>query len=329
MRSEQPYQEALLVVPRLRVQGANAISSPMTWGFPSMTAFLGLMDALGRRLPEGSRLEFRGVGVVCHAFEAQVSVGEHARTFRLSRNPHNRNGEPSPIVEEGRIHLDITLIFLVNLATADAAESARQQLADQVGQLIAEMRVAGGTVMPVASGIVGRAARPRLRVLPDGEEGRRGMFRRMRLSWLPGFVLVSRDDLLREHLTTLRRTNPGATRLDAWLDLSRINERAVRIATHESEVGEGVTWEREERTGWLVPIPVGFAALSKLYASGEVGNARDTTTPFRFVEAVYSMGQWVSPHRLTDANDLLWYRAYDEAAGVYECRNDFALPSAG
>jgi len=31
----------LLVLPRLRIQNANAISSPMTWGFPAMSAFIG------------------------------------------------------------------------------------------------------------------------------------------------------------------------------------------------------------------------------------------------------------------------------------------------
>ena len=39
-------ERALLLVPHLQVQNANAISSPMTWGFPSITAFVGLMAAL-------------------------------------------------------------------------------------------------------------------------------------------------------------------------------------------------------------------------------------------------------------------------------------------
>ena len=41
-------ERALLLVPHLQVQNANAISSPMTWGFPSITAFVGLMAALER-----------------------------------------------------------------------------------------------------------------------------------------------------------------------------------------------------------------------------------------------------------------------------------------
>ena len=38
--------QAILVLPHLRIQNANAIGSPLTHGFPSITAFTGLMWAL-------------------------------------------------------------------------------------------------------------------------------------------------------------------------------------------------------------------------------------------------------------------------------------------
>ena len=38
--------EAVLLLPRLRVQNANAISSPLTWGFPPPSAFTGFAHAL-------------------------------------------------------------------------------------------------------------------------------------------------------------------------------------------------------------------------------------------------------------------------------------------
>ena len=50
MTTENGVSKALLVLPRLRIQNANAISSPLTWGFPAITAFTGLMTALKRRL---------------------------------------------------------------------------------------------------------------------------------------------------------------------------------------------------------------------------------------------------------------------------------------
>lgn len=324
---EQSYQEAVLVLPRMRVQNANAVSSPMTWGFPSITAFIGLMHALARRLPTDCGLEFRGVGVICHDHEAQVTEGGYTRAFRLSRNPVDKDGSTAAIVEEGRIHLDITLVFLVNLTGQEQTDSARQQLAQLALDTVAEMRIAGGSVFPAMQAGTRRQQRPLLQELPDTPTDQKDAFRRMSRRWLPGFALVARDDLLQSHLTTLQQTDADSTALDAWLDLSRLNHRVVRSPGTDSKTGEAtetVEWITERPKGWTVPIPVGYAALSALHAAGTVANARDMTTPFRFVESVYSVGQWVSPHRLADLNDLLWYSKVDEPTGLYRCCNDYA-----
>ena len=328
VHDEENYQDAVLLLPRLRVQNANAISSPMTWGFPSVTAFIGLMHALARRLPSDD-LEFRGVGVICHDYEAQVTEGGYTRAFCLTRNPVDKDGSTLAIVEEGRIHLDITLVFLVNLAAPRWAETERQQLAQKVNTVLADMRIAGGSVLPPLPG--GRGPRPQLRLLPDLESDRQDDFRRMRRRWLPGFALVARDDLLHAHLAKLQQADARVTVLDAWLDLSRRNHRATRttrVDDRTAEVSEAIEWVTERHKGWTVPIPVGYAGLSELYAAGAVARARDTTTPFRFVESVYSIGQWVSPHRLTDVNDLLWYGQYDEKNQLYRCCNDFVVSSS-
>lgn len=73
-----------------------------------------------------------------------------------------------------------------------------------------------------------------------------------------------------------------------------------------------------------MPIPVGYGALGKLHAAGSVANTRDTTTPFRFVESLYSVGQWISPHRLDSPQQLLWYVDSQPDTNLYRCRNDFA-----
>src|SRR5699024_1792246 len=53
----------LLILPRLRVQNANAISAPLVWGFPAMTAFIGFMQVLERKLPNELYLQLEQVGV--------------------------------------------------------------------------------------------------------------------------------------------------------------------------------------------------------------------------------------------------------------------------
>ena len=67
--TECPHFDHLLVIPHLRVQNANAISSAMTHGLPSMTAFIGVMWALERRIrAAGLDIQFNAVGVVCHGY---------------------------------------------------------------------------------------------------------------------------------------------------------------------------------------------------------------------------------------------------------------------
>ncbi|MGD9945940.1 MAG: type I-F CRISPR-associated protein Csy2, partial [Burkholderiaceae bacterium] len=63
----------LLIVPHIRIQNANALSSQMTWGFPAISAFIGAMHALQRRLAGRHALLFDGIGVICHDFQAQVT----------------------------------------------------------------------------------------------------------------------------------------------------------------------------------------------------------------------------------------------------------------
>lgn len=314
----------LLILPHLRVQNANAISSPMTWGFPAMSAFVGLMHALERKLPEAIELEFQSVGVICHDYQAQVSRGGFTRRFHLARHPIDKSGKTAAIVEEGRIHLDITLVFAVRGEACHGDDVTGQRVASEVAEIVSGMRIAGGSVIPPPLGKTLRQ-RPWLERLDDDPEARALRFRRLRRRWLPGFALVCRDDLLIRRLAEMREESSEATVLDAWLDLSRLNHecRLTETANGEGETREKVSWEIRRPPGWLVPIPVGYGAISRLFDPDEVVRARDTTTRLRFVESLYTIGQWVSPHRLSRPEELLWYVDNDLEAGLYRLANDF------
>ena len=318
-----PQHPALLLLPRIRVQNANAISSPMTWGFPAMTAFLGLMTGLERRLGRESGIAFRAVGVVCHSFEAQVTTEGYTRAFHLTRNPVLADGSTAGIVEEGRVHLELSLVFDVLLRSDKLGESERQALVDLVAHTLAGMRLAGGSVMPALPMVRARPPRPMLELEAQEDADKRQQFRKLMRRCLPGFALVSRDDLLQQRLAAMQAASPETSALDAWLDLSRWNHHATP-GTDAAEAAP-CTWQTDARLGWTVPIPVGYAALSALHSGGSVVNARDAHTPFRFVETLWSMGQWVSPHRLKNLDDLLWYASTEgDTPDVYRCCNDYA-----
>lgn len=310
---------SLLIIPRLRVQNANAISSPMTWGFPAMSAFLGLMHALERKCPEHINLEFEGVGIVCHEFSPQVSDSGRTKAFHLTRNPVDKKGGTAAIVEEGRAHFDITLVFAVRGEACLVPKEQRSAIAAEVADVLAGMRVAGGTVVPPLLGENSQRFNAKLIPLNEQPDERARQFKRLRRSWLPGFSLVARDDLLSEHLAEMQKRNPGATLLDAWLDLSRLNIECQR----EGDDADSVRWEARRSPGWIVPIPVGYSALTEVFAPGAVADARDVHTPFRFVEGVYSVGQWISPHRLQIPEELIWYVHSEPEQGLYRCANNY------
>ena len=82
-------------------------------------------------------------------------------------------------------------------------------------------------------------------------------------------------------------------------------------------------WEylKKPRQGYLVPIMVGYKAISDVYSNEEVKNTRDNETEVCFVESVHSVGQWQSAHRIRTLEDLekcLWQYNYKE--NWYLCR---------
>ncbi|MCL5974563.1 MAG: type I-F CRISPR-associated protein Csy2, partial [Gammaproteobacteria bacterium] len=67
----------LIHLPHLQVQNANALSSPFTIGFPAMTAWLGFVHALQRKLnADGISVTLPAVGVVVHQFQLQTYKGQ-------------------------------------------------------------------------------------------------------------------------------------------------------------------------------------------------------------------------------------------------------------
>jgi CRISPR-associated protein Csy2 len=302
---------ALLVLPHLRIQNANAISSPLTWGFPAPTAFTGFAHALSLRLSSQLDLELDGVAIVCHHFEPQVTqpAGTGVYTFNLTRNPLDKDGSTAAIVEEGRVHLEVTLVIGVRGAALYSGLRHKDIAEDAWGAAMS-MRIAGGSILPPTQTNWPHRG-PELIEWLDTSERQRVITRKLSRTLLPGFALVSREAKLQQHFEWLRQSNPDCTTLDALLDLSRLN-----FEPPSDDVPE---WTIRRKSGWLVPVPVGYAAISPLYQPGEVKNARDRTVPFRFVESLLTVGEWISPHRVENICDLLWYYDADPTKGIYRC----------
>ncbi|MCF3291194.1 hypothetical protein L1027_26185 [Escherichia coli] len=61
----------LLLLPHIRIENAKAVSG-LTWGFPSMTHFLGYVHGVYRKVVDNFGVSFYGCPVVLHQKHTQA-----------------------------------------------------------------------------------------------------------------------------------------------------------------------------------------------------------------------------------------------------------------
>lgn len=295
-----------ILLEHIKVQNANCIAG-FTYGFPAITHFLGYTHALSRKLQQQFGVELTGCAVVCHQHQVQAYQpgGWGDYVFALTRNPLTKEGNTAPIVEEGRMHLTVSLILESNKAFSS---NQQQQIIETLTLLAQRQKLAGGQVINLKG----------VSFYSDDDE--QALSRKLLRKVLPGFVLTDRSELLKRHYQQLTAAQPNATMLDAWLDFSALSYRAV-VDDNVDTATEPcpATWERVPKPdkGYLVPITTGYKAISVLHDAGAVANSRDPQYPFCFVESAYGVGQWLSPHRVPDVRDVVW--RYRQQGPWYLC----------
>ncbi|MGI5309149.1 type I-F CRISPR-associated protein Csy2 [Rheinheimera sp. WS51] len=299
-----------LVLKQIRVEHANTISSPITYGFPAVTGFLGAVHAMSRKLQQTnlSELSLGGVLIACHDCQPQIyQTTPYADfTFNQTRNPIKKDGKTASIIEEGKCHITVSLVVEV-LVTEDEdddeslTEQQIQQLLTLAGQWIQQQRIAGGSVQGLAK------FKPLTYLQPEDIDQIKPLI-------MPAFVLMDAHKDLLELTELQQRIDPNTTTLDALIDVSALH--------HVPEQDDkGITqWQvRSAKTGrgWLVPIPVGYQAISDLYEPGVMQNARNPEYPSQYVEAIYSLGKWVFPHRIDNLKTAFWHYQHDTTNNLY------------
>lgn len=130
-----------LLLNRIQIINANAISSPLTYGFPAITGFTGAVHALSRKISQIDTLaDIRLDGVLIACFDCQPQIYRESSykdfTFVQTRNPIKKDGKTSAIVEEGRCHLSVSLAIGVYSEQYMLDEEQIERLQDKVATLI-------------------------------------------------------------------------------------------------------------------------------------------------------------------------------------------------
>mgnify|MGYP003606654656 FL=1 len=299
-----------LLIPHIRIHNANAMSSPYSIGFPAMTAWLGAVHALQRKLqqlPDFENLCLSKVGISCHQLEVQThrSKGDFVSSIIGTGNPLDKDGSRPSFIEEARCHVTVSLLIEMSESDPEWEES----LPIAIAPMLRQMKMAAGDVLSFRE--------PQVLYL---EEGNASELKKLTQRLMLGHVLVERRQLLQDYVAT----NPEQDVLHALLAHLHIRHRVAVDANQEAiAIGNNqYLWEASRlQAGWLVPIAVGFQGISPL---GLAQNQRDANTPHRFAESVLTLGEFVMPYRIERIDDMLWHYHVDAEQDLYVCQTSVA-----
>lgn len=288
----------ILLLPRIKVNNANALSSPFTIGFPAMTAWLGAVHALQRKVNSTGlpNVRFIGTAVSSHSIDLQTykGAGDYVHSIIGKGNPLDKEGKRPAFIEEARCHLEVSLIIEYTGMPQDDEE---QFLTQVTHHLNASMKIAGGDILSFKNPITYKV-----------DEGNDDDLRKLTRQLMPGYVIIERRELMMDAM------EQGQDALDALLEYL-----AIHYNCEQDEQGI-ITWAGKRKTaGWIVPIATGFHGLSEL---GQAKNQRDPETPHRFAESIVTLGEFCMPYRITSLDEMLWHYKTDLINNMYLCQQN-------
>ena len=301
-----------VLIKNIHVQNANAISSPITYGFPAISGFTGAIHALSRKISEVSGLEhvrLDGVLISCYDCSPQIYREETYKeyTFNQTRNPITKSGKTASIIEEGRCHLRLSLIVGVYADDFILEDDCIEHLKQTIALKIQQQRLAGGSV----NGLDRFNPIDYLAAEDINDFSKR---------LLPAFILMEAGEDLVNITSKLIETKAKATALDTLLETATLHHEPIDSSETINNANKVTQWQSasiKKGKGWLVPMPIGFQGISERYDAGIMQNVRNPEYPSQYVEVIYGLGKWVFPHRIDDLADALWYQKYDESNSLY------------
>lgn len=288
----------LLLLPHIKVHNANALSSPFTIGFPAMTAWLGAVHALQRKLNSSgfSQIKFNGTAVISHQCDLQThkGIGDFVHSIIGTGNPLDKTGSRSAFIEEARCHLDVSLVIEYTGIEKDDEQAIQEKISHL---LHCHMKIAGGDILNFKA--------PQFFKVENGnEKDLRALTRKL----MPGYALTERRDLMVDAMCE------GKDAIDALLDHLVIHHQCKK---EQQDNDETITWTSKRKSkGWIVPIATGFHGLTAL---GAAKNQRDPETEHRFAESVVTLGEFKMPHNIQSVDEILWRYQTEQNNCLYLC----------
>ncbi len=287
----------ILLIPNIKIHNANALSSPYTIGFPAMTAWLGFMHALERKLQntEFEEIKFTGIIVSCLEFDLQTykGKGDYVHSIIATSNPLDKSGKRPSFIEEARCDMEVTIAIECELGLIDY-----EKFSYLIDRKLHTMKVASGDIL---------SFKPSQHKEVDNRNPKE-----LTKYLMPGFCLVNRQDLMKDAMST------GKDAIDALLDYLKVTADVEVDQNHKVTRSKAT----KKESGWIVPIAIGYQGISEL---GLLKNTRDEDTPHRFAEGVVTLGEFKMPYQFETVDEMIWrYQEYQEN-NLYLCKNNYVI----
>ncbi len=299
-----------ILIKNIKVQKANALSSPYTIGFPAITSWLGAVHALQRYVKTShenlSEVKFKAVGITCHKFHLNIFKENYDNNIILSKNPpatrkdekfvKNEKSQNKAFIPLATCDLDCSLLIEHNIQNNNwpfLREAVNKSLH-------AKIKIAGGDILSFE-----KVNEDEMFLIDEHDESE---LRKLTRKLMPSYLIKERRDLMIDSM----KENNSVDAIDALLDHLKV--------THSSEKdNEGnIYWEQNRKElGWIVPIATGFQGITEIK---KVKGQRDFNVPHRFAESIVTLGEFIMPYRIQHLDEMLWHYCVNPDSNLYICQ---------
>lgn len=280
-------------IKKLKIHLADATSSSITAGFPSLMSIAGYLDTLNRYMRQqlGIQTNFDCFSIVSHKTEinsSQKRRSHEARDESLAR----------PAAFQNEIYCDLELSLYFCVADNVDQNDFERHLLDAVRST----KFNGGIFISCQS--------VQLISISDSLDDQNKDLKLLKKEMMPGFVLTSAESEFQQLIVETKEPP-----FDLLMKMCGIN-----LVQEENK------WKVIQKPigGWLVPISTGRVAINPIQEPGMIQGVRDTKTKACFVESVITLGRWVSPHRFKCLRDMFWFKNFDIDKGLFLFENTYS-----
>lgn len=293
----------ILLIPHIDIQNANALSSPYTIGFPAITAWLGAVHALQRKLNTAGyeNLIFSSAAVACHRLDLQThkGQGDYIASIIGTGNPLDKTGSRPSFIEEARCHLTVSLIIEYQGLGDELSLDVEDDFKIALPHHLHTLKLAGGDIL--------RFDPPELKLIDD-KTAHQQLMRQL----MPSHFLIERRELMQQAMAASENSDAISVLLD-YLAVHHHSEQ-----TQDEQGNNHIEWTAKRKTtGWIVPIATGFHGISDL---AHAQHQRDPDTPHRFAESIVTLGEFKMPYRIKRLEEILWHTHADLENNLYLCQ---------